>query len=44
MNLRNRFAHGLLDADAMNASVMPWIVHTMLVIGGWEKVALGTGA
>jgi len=38
MNLRNRFAHGLLDADAMSASVMLWIIHTLLVIGGWEKV------
>lgn len=37
MNLRNEFAHGLLDDDAMHEGTTAWLIHTLLVIGLWSK-------
>jgi len=36
MNLRNEFAHGLLDADEVNEWTTLWLIHTLLVMGLWE--------
>ena len=37
LNLRNQFAHGLLDTDEIHAGVVLWLIHTLLVIGTWRK-------
>jgi Domain of unknown function (DUF4209) len=37
MNLRNQFAHGLLDADEIHEGSVLWLIHTLLVIGAWAK-------
>jgi lysyl-tRNA synthetase class 1 len=33
MNLRNKFAHGLMPADAMHEGTTLWIVHSLLLLG-----------
>ena len=38
MNIRNQFAHGLLDADEIHEGIVLWIVHTLLVVGTWQKL------
>lgn len=38
-NLRNELAHGLLKAEAMDGSIVRWLIHTLLVFGLWEKLA-----
>jgi lysyl-tRNA synthetase class 1 len=37
MNLRNEFAHGLLDEVAIHEGTTAWLIHTLLVIGLWSK-------
>jgi Domain of unknown function (DUF4209) len=37
MNLRNQFAHGLLDANEIHEGVVLWLIHTLLLIGTWNK-------
>jgi lysyl-tRNA synthetase class 1 len=37
MNLRNQFAHGLLDAEEIHEGSVLWLVHTLLVVGAWRK-------
>lgn len=37
MNLRNQFAHGLLDMNEIHAGTVLLLIHTLLVIGAWKK-------
>jgi lysyl-tRNA synthetase class 1 len=37
MNLRNEFAHGLLDAAEVNEAAAIWIIHSLCVIGLWQR-------
>lgn len=37
MNLRNEFAHGLLNANDINEGALVWVIHSLLVIGLWQK-------
>ena len=37
MNLRNEFAHGLLDATEVNEAAAIWLIHSLCVIGLWQK-------
>jgi len=37
MNLRNEFAHGLLDADELNEWTALWVIHSLLVVALWQK-------
>ncbi len=39
MQLRNQFAHGLLDTDEIHEGFVLWLIHTLLVIGAWKKPA-----
>ncbi len=35
-NLRNNIAHGLIQIDAANASIVTWIIHSLLLLGAWD--------
>ncbi|MCE4557372.1 DUF4209 domain-containing protein [Roseateles cellulosilyticus] len=37
MNLRNEFAHGLMDEDEVNEGAVLWVIHSLLVIALWQK-------
>lgn len=36
-NLRNDLAHGLASAGSLNAGIMLWVVHSLLLLGAWLK-------
>lgn len=36
LNLRNQFAHGLLDADEIHDGHVLWLIHTLILIGAWD--------
>jgi lysyl-tRNA synthetase class 1 len=37
-NLRNDIAHGLLAVESINSGVMLWVIHSLLLLGGWLKL------
>ena len=36
-NLRNDIAHGVLPIEGINAGIMLWVVHSLLMLGAWLK-------
>jgi lysyl-tRNA synthetase class 1 len=38
-NLRNKVAHGLLDADEIDAGLASRVIHTLLIFGIWEPLS-----
>ena len=38
-NLRNKVAHGMIDADEIDPGLASRIIHTLLVFGIWESLS-----
>lgn len=34
-NLRNDLAHGLVSLESLNAGIMLWVIHSLLLLGAW---------
>lgn len=34
-NLRNDLAHGLISTESLNAGIMLWVIHSLLLLGAW---------
>ncbi len=43
-NLRNDLAHGLIAIENLNADVLLWVIHSLLLLGGWLKPAMPQAA
>jgi lysyl-tRNA synthetase, class I len=39
MNLRNRIAHGLIKPESVTPFAANWVIHSLLVLGIWDKLA-----
>jgi lysyl-tRNA synthetase, class I len=39
VNLRNRIAHGLIKPESVTMFTANWVIHSLLVLGVWDKLA-----
>ena len=41
INLRNRIAHGLIRPESVTQFIANWVIHSLLVLGVWDKLGAG---